>query len=95
MKKVKIDLYTKGTIGANIRNAESGQYYNKLAGSRDEDLFFKVCMATGECKSKNGSSILFYNSPQQCMSHLNMVIDSKIVANWEEKRNRRVKATSA
>ena len=94
MKKTKIDLYTTSTIGSNIRNAESGQYYNKLVGSKDEDLFFKVILATGECRSKNGSTTLFYNSPQQCMSHLNIVIDAKLITNWEEKRNRRSKVTS-
>ena len=69
LKKTKIEFYTSGNIGSNIRDAESGHYNSTIIGSLDEDLYFKVCLATGECKSKNNSNVLFYTSPQQYMSH--------------------------
>ena len=83
----KIDVYTTGYIGSRIRDAETGEYYNYNVGSKYEDLFFKVALATGECNSKNGSSTLFYLSPHQYMSHLNVDLDDSVINSWEEKRN--------
>jgi hypothetical protein len=83
----KIDVYTTGYIGSRIRDAETGEYYNYNVGSRHEDLFFKVALATGECNSKNGSSTLFYISPHHYMSHLNVDLDDSVINSWEEKRN--------
>lgn len=83
----KIDVYTTGYIGSKIRDADTGEYYNYIVGSRDEDLFFKVALATGECNSKNGSSTLFYLSPHHYMSHLNVDLDDSVINSWEEKRN--------
>jgi hypothetical protein len=83
----KIDVYTTGSIGSRIRDADTGEYYNYKVGSRDEDLFFKVSLATGECNSKNGSNTLFYLSPHHYMSHLNVELDDSVINSWEEKRN--------
>lgn len=91
-KKKAIAVYTSGGIGSNIRDAETGSYYTKVVGSADEDLFFKVVLATGECNSSNGSNTLFYWSPQQCMKHLHIELGEEIVQRWEEKANARVKA---
>jgi hypothetical protein len=87
LKKTKIDIYTTGYIGSNIRNAETGEYYKELVGSSDEDLYFKTRMATGQVKSKNGANLLFYMSPDQCMRHLNIDIPQDIINKWEIKRN--------
>ena len=42
LKNTKIEIYTSGDIGSNIRDAETGAYYSNKVGSYDEDLFFKV-----------------------------------------------------
>lgn len=89
-KNKRVFIYTSGTTGSRIRDAETGDYYPNKIGSKDEDLFFKVILATGECKSANGSSTLFYNSPQHYMTHLNCSIEPEIIAKWEAKRNERL-----
>ena len=94
LKRSKIEVYTSSGIGANIRNAASGQYYSHKVGSSDEDLFFTVIMATGECRSKNGSSTLFYDSPQQYMSHMNSVVSPSLIERWTEKRNDRLREST-
>ena len=84
-----IDIYTSGGTDSLIRDAETGAYYPHIVGSADEDLYFKVMLATGECKSLNGSSTLFYLSPTHCMSHLNDTFSENTIKNWENKRNAR------
>ena len=70
LKKTKVEFYVSGDTGSNIRDAETGHYYPNIIGSLDEDLFFKVSLLTGQCKSKNSSNILFYTSPNQAQPHL-------------------------
>jgi len=82
LKKAKIEVYTSGGIGSNIRDAETGEYYKEIVGSKDENLYFKMKMATGELKSSNGSITLFYTSPDHCMRHLHCDIPSSIINNW-------------
>jgi hypothetical protein len=89
-KQVKVDVYTSGCIGSNIRDAENGQYYAHKVGSLNEELYFKVALATGECTSKNGSSTLFYMSPQHYMSHQSCDVSPDIISKWEERRNLRI-----
>jgi len=86
----KIEVYTSGISGNRIRDAETGEYLNYIVGSCDEDLFFKVLLATGECTSANGSNTLFYTSPQHYGNHLQCKIDDQTISNWEEKRNVRL-----
>ena len=88
--KKKYEIYTSGVTGNHIRDAESGEYFNYKIGSQDEDLFFKVSLATGECKSANGFSTLFYMSPQHSENHLQMNINPILVAAWEKKRDARL-----
>ena len=89
LAKTQIGIYTSGGADSQIRDAETGAYYPHIVGSADEDLYFKVILATGECKSTNGSSTLFYLSPTHYMSHLNDNISENAIQNWEEKRNAR------
>lgn len=86
----KIAVYTSSGIGSRIRDAETGEYYSNIVGTKDEDLFFKVMLATGECNSTNGSFSLFYASPQHYSNHLLCDIDSKIIEDWEKKRDTRL-----
>jgi hypothetical protein len=80
----KIDVYASSGQGNFIRDAESGSYYNYHVGSSDEDLFFKVTLATGEL---SGSNTLFYASPQHYMKHLMCELSLDTIIKWETKRN--------
>ena len=96
----KIELYTTGGTGSNIRDGETGEYYSEKVGTKQEDLYFKVSLATGECRSLNGSNTLFYLSPQHYVSHLSVhsksnlvfskIFDDNTVLSWEEKRCNRM-----
>jgi len=86
----KLKLYTSSGVGSYIRDVETGKYFSNIVGSRDEDLFFKVILATGECNSSNGFSTLFFISPQHYESYLQCEVDPKIVHNWEKKRDGRL-----
>jgi hypothetical protein len=91
IKRTKIDVYTTSGFGNNIRDAETGEYYPYLVQSRDEDLFFSVILATGECRSRNGSNKLFYLSPEKYMRHMQVELDNDIILSWTEKRDKRLR----
>lgn len=91
IKNKRIKVFTTSGCGSNIRDAETGEHYSNKVGSRDEDLFFKVSIATGECSSANGSNVLFYCSPQHYENHLYSNVEPGIVASWEAKRDTRLK----
>jgi len=95
MKRTKVEFYTTSGVGSNIRDAETGAYYVNKVGSLDEDLFFKVSLATGECKSLNNSNILFYTSPNHYMSHMRNELNQNTIALWESKRDNRIKELSS
>ncbi len=86
VKNARVDCYTSGDLGTRIRNAETGQYYKYKVGSKDEDLFFKIALATGELKTTNGSNVLFYDSPEQYEKHLMTEVDQEIKDRWVEKK---------
>ena len=90
--RTPINIYTSSDVNSNIRDAETGAYYSHRVGSADEDLYFKVILPTGECKSKNGSSTLFYLSPRHYISHLYGHVSDDTFQIWEEKRDARYKA---
>ena len=91
IKHMPLDIYTSCGTNSNIRDAETGSYYNSLVGSADEDLYFKVILATRECNSKNGSSTLFYSSPSHYVSHFKTHLDDDIINNWQSKCDARIK----
>ena len=82
-KKKKIEFYTSGDRGTRIRDAITGIYYNDKVGSFNETKFFKVSLATGQCRSKNGSHMLFYQTPQQHMTHFDIQLNPAIIKKWE------------
>jgi hypothetical protein len=90
LKRTKVEVYTSSGYGCHIRDAETGHYYEHIVGTADEDLYFTVILATGECKSDNDSSTLFYLSPQHYMKHLNCELNPDIIARWEDKRDARL-----
>jgi len=81
-KKARIDCYTSGDVGTYIRNAETGNYYKYKVGSKEEDLFFKLALSSGELNASNGSNILFYDSPEQYEKHLLNVLRDEIKEKW-------------
>ena len=85
-KKKSIDVYsTSSNPGAQIRGAIGGPYYQGFrVGSRDEDIFFKVMLATGEC---GDSSILFFDNPEQYERHLYAVVSQEDKEKWYNKFN--------
>jgi hypothetical protein len=91
IKNKRIRVFTSSGVGTRIRDAETGEYYPNKVGSKDEDLFFKVAIATGECNSANGSNILFYCSPQHYENHLYSSVKLEIINAWEAKRDARLK----
>jgi hypothetical protein len=91
IKRSKIEVYTSNGIGSKIRDAETGEYYNCKVGSLDEDLFFKVALTTGEFKSSNGSSTLFFLSPKNYMSHMVCELDQSFITKYELKREARLR----
>jgi hypothetical protein len=88
--RTRIDCYTSGDVGSKIRNAETGQIYKYKVGSKDENLFFKVGLPTGELKTKNGSSLLFYDSPEQFEKHLGNEVQQPVKEKWHEKKVRKI-----
>jgi hypothetical protein len=86
LKKTRVDCYASGDCGTSIRNAETGTYYKYKVGSKEEDLFFKVCLSSGELKTKNSSNLLFYDSPEQYEKHLMSELDPETKEQWIEKK---------
>jgi hypothetical protein len=82
-KQKKIEFYTSGDRGTRIRDAITGIYYNDKVGSFNENKFFKVSLATGQCTSKNGSHMLYYKTPQQHMTHFATQLNPDIIQKWE------------
>jgi len=91
IKNKRIRVFTSSGSGTRIRDAETGEFYPNKVGSSDEDLFFKVAIATGECTSANGSNTLFYCSPQHYANHLHTNVDPERIVTWEAKRDTRLK----
>jgi hypothetical protein len=91
LKRTKVEAYTTSGFGNHIRDAETGEYYPYLVGTADEDLFFSIILATGECTSRNGSSTLFYLSPERYMQHQNQKLDEKIILRWKQKKDLRMR----
>lgn len=92
-RRTKIEFYTTSGFGNYIRDAETGEYYPYKVGTLDEYLFFKVGLSTGECKSENGSTTLFYLSPERYGKHLNIkdYFDESFILEWRERRDNRMR----
>lgn len=84
-KKTEIGLYcSSSTPGSVIKDAIQGSSCGMFrVGSRDEDLFFKVKISTGEV-GRNGD-IFFFDSPEQYERHLKDVISQSIKEAWTNK----------
>ena len=82
-RKTRVDCYSAGDSGSNIRNAETGDYYKYKVGSKDEDLFFKLRLLTDKCDED--LTTLYYDSPEQYENHFNTVISDDVKEKWKAK----------
>jgi hypothetical protein len=89
-KKVPVVVYaTPYTPGTAIRDAASGAVYRALrVGTNDENLFFKVALATGEMGKF--SNHLYFGSPGEYEAHLYSVCSDATRARWLAKYNEEV-----
>jgi hypothetical protein len=83
---INIEIYSgSDNPGTPIRDAITGHRYNKYkVGSKDENLFFKVGLVTGE-KGLRENRLFFFDNPEQYERHLQCVLDAKIKNDWLEK----------
>ena len=90
-----IPCFSSGSQGCRIRNAITGEYYKHEVGSENEDLYFKIIIATGENGLKEPLT-LFYETPQQYERHMFCEINTEIKNNWMNKNlNMRIKNEKA
>ena len=83
---VEIDLYSgSDNLGSKIRGAITGSKYGEFkVGSKDEYLFFKVCIATGE-KGLRGNKTFFFDNPEQYEKHMRCVVDHNVKSAWADR----------
>jgi len=87
-KPHKIEAYSSGDVGSRIRDAVTGdRYRNYLVGSKNEDLFFKVRICTGEFGGREGPT-LFYSSPEEYERHTRSVVNEEMKNKWLSKNTR-------
>jgi len=88
VKRVRVEYYhTRFNIGRDIRNAVSGlREVGMKVGSRDEDLFFKVTMATGENGNRE-PHFLYYENPEQWERHFYTACSTEKKSQWLERYN--------
>jgi hypothetical protein len=84
---VKIPCWaTRNATGSTIRSATTGIYNEELrVGKRDEDLFFKVRITTGELGSAPFANDFYFDSPEQYEKHFFTILPNGIKAKWVEK----------
>jgi hypothetical protein len=86
-KKKSIEIYsTETTPGFRIRGAITGSHYSNFkVGSKDEDIFYKVAICTGECKENNS---FYFDNPEQYERHMQTTVSQSEKEEWYEKFNR-------
>lgn len=86
-KPHKIEAYSSGDVGSRIRDAITGdRYRNYLVGSKNEDLFFKVRICTGEFSGREAPT-LFYSSPEEYERHSRSVLGEELKNQWFLKKS--------
>ena len=82
-KNTPIEFYSSSENGY-IRNAITGYRSRVKVGTKDEDTFFKVKIASGECKKNSG--MLFYDSPEQFEKHQFTILKLEVKEKWYNKQ---------
>jgi hypothetical protein len=85
-----------------IKNAVTGVPYPYVVGSKEQLLLYKIVDTTGTCDPegyviKDRSDLpnhhtnhLFYDSPEQCMSHLRLSLNPADVKRWHDNHTERM-----
>jgi len=86
-KRISIELYTSSGIPGNMIRSAIGGTYNRdyRIGKTDEYIFFKVGLATGECKK--GSNTLFFDTPEQYEKTFHTYLSRDVKKRWYAKFN--------
>lgn len=84
-QKFMLDCHVSGDVGSLIKNAVTGiKYKHMLVGSRAEDCFFTITMASG--LRDKPTFKLFYDSPQQYEYHQHTELSKHTVEKWIDKQ---------
>lgn len=76
-KLKKLLIFGSGDTGTTIRNAVTGEkYYGHKVGSKNEDLYFKARICTGEFGIETPT--LFYDSVEQYEKHMGCTTEQSI-----------------
>lgn len=76
-KKKKLLIFGCGDTGTTIRNAVTGEkYYGHKVGSKNEDIYFKARLCTGEFGIE--IPMLFYDSAEQYEKHMGATVNQSI-----------------
>ena len=79
-----------------IKNAVTGVPYPYVVGSKEQNLLYKIVDTTGRCDSGGygiklrsdlpnfNTNHLFFDSPEQCMSHLRLTLNPDDVKRWHD-----------
>jgi hypothetical protein len=90
-KRVRIEFFpTSMTPNSHIKNAMTGihQFSDSRpfrVGTKDEDLFFTIILATGELGQMPPT--LFYDNPEQYERHFFTKLSRELKNDWENKRD--------
>jgi len=80
-----VEIFSSGSQGSTIRNAISGSYYyGDRVGSKQEDLYYKVSISTGDFG--RDTIAVFYDSPEQYERHMYTTVDLESKQKWLEKQ---------
>jgi hypothetical protein len=82
---VDIELYAgSSSPGSKIRGAITGTKFDQYkVGTRDEYLFYKVGIATGE-KGLRGNTLFYFDSPEHYEKHMKCIVDTVTKGKWHE-----------
>jgi hypothetical protein len=87
-KTSKVELYSSPLLNNGyIRNAVTGSRMDHRVGSKYEDLYFRVmdsCLGN-HTPLNDLPRKLYYDNPEQCERHLQIVISKDIKTNWFDK----------
>jgi|LakMenEpi03Aug12_release.lakeMendotaPanAssembly.Ray.scaffolds.fasta_scaffold1990607_1 hypothetical protein len=82
-----------------IKNAVTGVPYPYVVGAKEQSLLYKIVDATGRCdpdgyliQSRNdlpnhNTNHLFYDSPEQCMSHMRLTLNPADIKRWHDRHS--------
>jgi hypothetical protein len=84
-RQAKVACYeTHNSPNRFIRDAVTGAFMPYRVGSKDEDLFFSILVATGE-NGKREPMLLFYDNPEQYERHFYTELPKQAKNAWLQK----------